>query len=153
MPKVMLLVGIPGSGKSTYAKLYLDRYERLSADDIRKELYGDAGNQGNPSQVFSVFFNRLKILLKENKDIVIDNTNCKKEHRDKLLKFIKETNTFYDVEYYFVDTSLKKSLDRNSQRSRKVPEEIVYAMYRSLHEDGDPLTMLKKEAPTIKVIY
>ena len=53
--KLIILCGIPGSGKTTYAKKYIENNANtihLSSDAIRKELYGDESVQGNPGEVF-----------------------------------------------------------------------------------------------------
>ena len=60
-PKLIILCGIPGSGKSTYAKTYTERNYNtihLSSDEIRKELYGDENIQGNPGEVFTLMQKR-----------------------------------------------------------------------------------------------
>ena len=46
-PRLILLVGIPGSGKTIYARKYVEttlNTIHLSSDAIRKELYGRGGN-------------------------------------------------------------------------------------------------------------
>ena len=52
IPTLTLLIGLPGSGKTTYAKNYAQKYindvVHLSSDKIRQELYGDETIQGNP---------------------------------------------------------------------------------------------------------
>lgn len=94
MKKLVLLIGIPGSGKTTVAKKLTEKgYSRLCADDIRLELYGDEAEQGNPREVFAIFFQRLSDLMKENKDIVIDNTNARSNHRQQIYDYAKSLIT------------------------------------------------------------
>ncbi|QQR55771.1 MAG: AAA family ATPase [Candidatus Melainabacteria bacterium] len=63
MKRLLLLVGIPGSGKTTLAEKLIEKgYHCLNADSIRRELYGDASAQGDPEQVFAIFSNSLKRL-------------------------------------------------------------------------------------------
>ena len=58
MPQLILLIGIPGSGKSFYAKKYdYDRIFKhnttiLSSDQIRKEILGDENDQTHNDEVF-----------------------------------------------------------------------------------------------------
>ena len=52
IPKLEILIGIPGSGKSTYAKEEHESNSNsvyLSSDKIREELYGNESVQGNPA--------------------------------------------------------------------------------------------------------
>ena len=60
-PKLILLVGIPGAGKTTYSNEYVKSNPNiihLSSDLIRKELYGDESIQGDPAEVFSLMQKR-----------------------------------------------------------------------------------------------
>lgn len=53
--ELIMLVGIPGSGKSTYAdKLVKDNPEIIvhSSDKLREELYGDSSIQGDNGKLF-----------------------------------------------------------------------------------------------------
>ena len=69
MARLIMLIGLPGSGKSTYAKQYLaDHIENTmwcSSDTIRKELYGDENIQGNPKTVFEHLHNNVNMYLQQ----------------------------------------------------------------------------------------
>ena len=52
VPKLEILIGLPGSGKSTYCKEKRELNSNsvyLSSDKIREELYGNESIQGNPA--------------------------------------------------------------------------------------------------------
>ena len=61
MSKLFMLIGIPGSGKSTASQKLSEIYNApiYSSDDIRKELYGDASVQDNPKKVFDILHKRI----------------------------------------------------------------------------------------------
>lgn len=132
--KFIMLVGIPGSGKSTAAKELISQgFECFNADDIRQELYGDAKTQGDHNEVFEIMFNRLELALLDEKDIVIDNTNVRKSNRRTLIAFAHE-HLYTDIELWLFDVPFKTCLERNNKRARVVPEDVLVNMQRKLEE-------------------
>ena len=56
-PSLILLVGVPGSGKTTYAEKYVEEHPNtihISSDRIRAELWGSEATQGDNNEVFSL---------------------------------------------------------------------------------------------------
>ncbi len=138
LKKLVLLAGIPGSGKTTLSQRLLDKgFVCLNADLIRHELLGDAGDQRDKEKVFEVFFERLDEGLKRGWDIVIDNTNINAKHREPIIERAKQAG-YSDIQIWVVDTPLEICLERNKQRERNVPDDIVENMYRGLHGSGKP---------------
>lgn len=84
-PKLIIIRGIPGSGKTTHAKLYYPNYVCVSADDYfyKDNVYNF--NIKNINVAHSQCFNKVKKLLNENKSCVVANTFVSK---DDLFKYI-----------------------------------------------------------------
>lgn len=138
MNKLILLVGIPASGKSTLAARLIGKgYVCLSADDIRHELWGEVTEQGDKERVFEIFFARMERAMSEGRDIVIDNTNINPMHRKQILE--RATRLSYqDVQLWILDVPLDVCLERNRARERQVPEEILTKMHGTLTGTGKP---------------
>lgn len=138
--KAVVLIGIPGSGKSTLAdNMILSGYRSVSADRIREALYGDAGIQGDPREVFGTFYRELDSHLTAGNPIVVDNTNVRAKDRKKLLEQFVRFG--YTVEYWLMDTPLETCLLRNSLRERKVPDHVILRMFRALQENKAQLDL------------
>lgn len=134
MSKIIILLGSPAAGKSSLAsKLQAEGFRILCCDQIREELFGDASIQTHPERVFGTFFKKLEQLIKQKADVAIDNTNCKKADRSRLLQFIQKIDNTYEVEYYLLDTPLDICLYNNANRSRKVPVEVIYRLWNLLN--------------------
>ena len=136
--KLVLMVGVPGSGKTTLSKKLVDKgFHYLNADSIREELYGDAIVQGDKEKVFSIFFQRLDDALKQNLNIVIDNTNLNPRQRKPILDRAQKAG-YTDVQLWLLDVPLDVCLERNRARARNVPEDIVANMHLELNRAGRP---------------
>lgn len=121
----MVLVGLPGSGKSTW----LDRIGAvgLSSDAIRRWLADDETDQSIHDRVFET----LRFLLRQRLAIgrpvsYIDATNLTPEERAPYVAIGQEYGC--EVEAVFFDIPLEVCRRRNAARRRVVPEEAMAKM-------------------------
>ena len=136
--KLIMMVGVPGAGKTTVAKKVVDKgYHYLNADQIRAELYGSESEQGDKEEVFAIFFQRLEEAMEKGLSIVIDNTNLNPRQREPILERAKRFG-YQDVQLWFLDVPLPLCLARNQNRERIVPDDIVTNMYNELNKNGRP---------------
>jgi predicted kinase len=123
--RIVVLVGLPGSGKSTYLEQMGVR--GLSSDGIRKLLADDATDQTIHVRVFQT----LRYLLGQRLAIgravtYIDATNLTREERRPYLEIGRARAC--DVEAVFFDVPLDVCLERNALRDRVVPGEALRKM-------------------------
>ena len=138
MKRIILLVGVPGSGKTTLAaKIAQKGFTVMNADSIRQELYGNAVEQGDQAAVFKIFFERMEKCMQDGMDLIIDNTNANPMHRKQILDRAKKF-AYGDVQLWFMDTPLTVCIARNKNRERVVSEEIVSKMHMTLSRGGRP---------------
>lgn len=128
MNVLIVMCGLPGSGKSTYTKYITDsgHFECVSTDQIRKRLYGDENIQGNGKEVFDTAFLQLQTFGLAKKHCVFDATNITQKARRRV---VQECRNYYDlIVCKYIDTPLEVCLHRNSQRERVVPKEVILRM-------------------------
>ena len=127
--RIVVLVGLPGSGKSTYLKQM--GVSGLSSDGIRKLLADDETDQTIHVRVFQT----LRYLLEQRLAIgravtYIDATNLTPEERGPYLAIGRAWGC--DVEAVFFDVPLEICLERNARRPRVVPGEAMAKMAAKL---------------------
>lgn len=130
IPKLILLVGIPGSGKTTYAKKYIERNDNtlhLSSDAIRKELYGDENTQGNPAEVFSLMQKRAVEALNEGHDVIYDATNITRKDRSAIISLCPK---FAGIEAHIIWAPIETCIERDAARGRTVGKEVIDKMLK-----------------------
>jgi protein phosphatase len=130
-PVLAVLVGISGSGKSTYAtglktSLTVENKlptELVQTDAIRLELTGNAEDQTQNNRVFSTARTRVANHLSQDKNCIIDATSLNRKDRKEWVQIGKAKGA--EVRAYFVNISIATAKARNAKRDRKVPDYII----------------------------
>lgn len=87
---LVVLIGVSGSGKSTFAQRHFDRYEVLSSDFCRALVSGDPGNQEVSADAFDVLGYIAGKRLHGNRLTVIDATNVTQAARRQWVQLAKQ---------------------------------------------------------------
>jgi predicted kinase len=133
--ELIMLVGVPTSGKSTFSnqKKYKD-YIRVSSDDILQEVAKERQQSYNTVFKGNIRFAQIAMMkvlrkaIEDGKSIIWDQTNLTKKQRREKLKHIPAHYKKTAV-YFIVD--LKTALTRNTQRPGKViPPEVLERMIK-----------------------
>lgn len=133
-PKVYVMVGIAGSGKSTWIKENHPKLPVISRDLIREELgyvkHGEKAKLGKKeeSKVSEVFMQKAVEYLENGEDIVIDNMNLTKRYRDEYHTEFLRFNPFY--EYVYVEAPTVE--DNIERRNGQIPKSEIYRMLNSM---------------------
>lgn len=116
---VFVMIGAPGSGKSTYAKKLRGANSAvyISRDEIRFSLMneGDAFFS-NEHQVYQEFTYEILKAISENKNVIIDATHLTKKSRQKLFNAIHIDKNKTSVAAFYMDTPLDICIKRNETR-------------------------------------
>ena len=135
-PKLIVLIGVPASGKSSLAKTWLqsEKDAILLSSDALRGIYGK--NEEDQSVTGEVMFQIKKLVryfLRQGRTVIVDATNRLAEHRREFLAAAKEEGA-RTILAVMMDTPLEECLLRNSLRERKVPDEVIRRMFNSLEK-------------------
>ena len=130
-PRLILLVGVPGSGKSTYARNKVNNGDGnivwLSSDAIREKLYGDAACQDNPGKVFEIMQKEAVEALDKGFDVIYDATNITRKARAGILNAVpKYVRKCCVVIWAPIDICI----ERDKARERTVGKEVIDKMLK-----------------------
>lgn len=128
-PIFTMLCGLPGSGKSTFTSELSHTTNAIicSSDRTRAELYGNEDTQDHNDEVFKVLHNTIKDNLRQGKSVIYDATNINSKRRRAFLSELKRIICIKNC--VIIATPYEKCLEQNSNRDRKVPEEVIKRMY------------------------
>ena len=132
MATLNIMIGIPGSGKSNYAKKCLinDNTEYLSSDGIRIELYGFE-DQTHNDVVFETMKKRTLNALRDGKDVIYDATNLSKKRRSGIISEARKLSA--QINAYLCCTPINIILERNITRvERQLPWDKLVQMIQSI---------------------
>lgn len=133
---LIIITGIPGSGKSTIAKRLRDgeieefeylnpnNTEILSSDECRKQLLGDEKDQSDNKRVFDFLKMKMIGFIKTGYNVIIDATNINMKERRGYLDLVKR----YDLRRvaYVVNEPFDRCVERAAKREeRPLPKEIL----------------------------
>ena len=135
MASLVLMMGVPGSGKTTYAKKFIgDNDIYVSRDEIRFELVAeDEPYFSKEDEVLKTFISKVdEGITKAKRYVVADATHLNAGSRAKLLKNLH--NKPDNVYVLYVAVPLEVALERNAKRSGRalVPETSIRNMFQSL---------------------
>ena len=144
--KLVLLIGIPGSGKSSLAQQIVAAsggHLLISTDAIRAQLFGDEAIQGSWVLIGQELQRQLHqavdaISQNQARSAIFDATNAARRYRREAIAQARDTG-FTHITGLWLDTPVWLCLHRNRQRQRQVPDDVILRMHRQLRQDPPSL--------------
>ncbi len=128
--KVLILIGVPASGKSTWSLDFVRTnpdWVRVSRDDFRFMLKDQPFCEPKIESLINTLQDSVIMeSLKKGLNVIIDNTNLKKKYIEHFAKLVEP---YASVEFQIFDISLEKALERDEAREKKVGKEVLERMF------------------------
>ena len=128
MNRLVVLSGVPGSGKSYFSNALREDKEKhvyiISSDQIRKDICGNQQDLSQDSLAWKIFYSLVKT-YSEDKDgiVILDATNAKKEYRLDNIKPYKGLYDEIDLVCFHIEKDLV--LKQNREREFPIPEDAL----------------------------
>ncbi len=129
----ILLKGLPGSGKSTWARAQItkhpDRYKRVNRDDLRAMLDNGKWSRAREKHIRLIELQIARFYLSYGFSVLIDDCNLSESAQSLWQDFARQTAVPLVVQD-FTDVSLETCIARDLERQRSVGERVIRQMYR-----------------------
>jgi len=128
MNKVLILRGLPASGKTTHAMELVKRgYKRVNKDDLRAMIDGGRYSGKNEKLILEMRDMIIDLALIHGYDVVVDDTNFAQKHFDQIASIAEINGAELEVKVF--DTPLKDCIRRDARRKNKVGERVIREMH------------------------
>ena len=125
-PKLIFMVGLSASGKSTIAKELAKKEDCIiiSSDAIRGEICsGGVSDQSKNEEVFKIFHRRIRENLQAGRNVIADATNIKIKSRAAIFNAVKDIDC--EKIAYVMTKTYEDCIKDNVDREHPVPEEVI----------------------------
>ncbi len=140
MSKLVVLSGVPGSGKSYFTSLLKAKYNNghyyvVSSDALRDMVGGSVQNFDNDKLIWKMYYELPKVYAYDSEAVVVmDATQTRKEYRTEVMKQFKGIFDEIDLVMFTIDKETIK--EQNVNRVWVVPD---HAMDKFFDEFSQPL--------------
>lgn len=144
MPQIIMTVGLPGSGKTTWAwnKIKQDpkHWVRISNDALREMSWGDPYESHDENWIADARQALIETAMSRGKSIIVDNLNINPKLETGYRALVERWNRTtqfnkYTFEVHFIDTPVEECIQRDALRNRPVGEMVIRRFARMLHKE------------------
>jgi predicted kinase len=143
MKKLLVLQGLPASGKSTHAKELLASAEegtalRINNDELSLMLHGRTFTPGDPKA--SQLLGKIRAEIIRNafrlgyELVIVDNTNLSPKTFKSLQRIAEDCDAEFELDNSFLAVPIEECLRRNATRETPVPEKVIWEMAKLIRE-------------------
>jgi predicted kinase len=143
MRKLLVLQGLPASGKSTYATELLASLDegtalRINNDDMSRMWYGRTYTPGDSKA--SQLLGKIRAETIRNafrlgyELVIVDNTNLSPKTFKSLQRIAEDCDAEFELDNSFLDVPIEECVRRNALRENPVPEKVIWEMAKLIRE-------------------
>lgn len=129
MPKIILLKGLPASGKSTWAKNIVNKhpgaYTRVNKDELRRMMHEGKWSKHNEKIVLEVRDQIIRAGLDAGQHVIVDDTNLHVKHYSHLKQLFKGV----EIEVKEFDIDVEEAVKRDLKREFSVGRDVIEMQY------------------------
>lgn len=152
MRKINVLIGVVGSGKSTWVSNNIDKIDKVFAsDEYRENIFGTLKKQTKQDHniVFSQLYHDVDqyVATHDTFNIVLDATNLSRKKRSHFYRTMKRHDVTVNAIVFTRPLHYLKDINEKRSSYKKVPDDVIDSMYENMtipfiHVDCDTVDMV-----------
>lgn len=155
--KVIICIGIPASGKSTWAKSFCHEnpnFIRINRDDFRR-MRGDYWIPEQENLITKFENSCTDIALASGFNVIIDATNLNEKFSSLLVNRLLQKFPEIEIEFKLFDITFVEAITRDNNREDKVGEEVIERMfiqYNKLKNSGKLIPNINEQTRITPIV-
>ena len=154
MKKVLILQGLPASGKSSFAQEILLRepgkWVRTNKDLLREMCHASYWTKNNEKFILKIRDRIILEALAAGKHVIIDDTNFGK-NIDRIQELVKG-KAMVKVDRRFLQVSVEECIQRDLKRPNSVGKDVIMRMYRQHLKEAELIIPRNPELPDAIIV-
>ena len=134
---IVIVLGLPGSGKSYFASRLAEviKADYINSDQIRKGMFSKRiYSEQEKGAVYDAMLEKMKALVKLNKDLVIDATFQREDSRQLFIRQLRGK-----VEFFFIEITANPDLIRRRLKKERPFSEADFEVYELTRQQWQPV--------------
>ena len=136
---IVLVLGLPGSGKSFFAERLAKRLdaEYLNSDRLRRNLFSKRiYSIQEKAKVYAIMLEKMEEAMLQGKNLVLDGTFHKRETRKPFVERAKNGKNIFWIEVKAIEEIIRQRVQKKRPFS-----EADFKVYRLIKQEWEPLEM------------
>lgn len=131
MQKMILVCGLPGSGKTTFARRLAKEigFDHIDIDEVYAKVNGDSKNRANKFEVWQEFFRLIHESQQAGHSVIVDTMALTAYNRREFVEWFPE---FKEHHLVFIDAEYDTCLNNVSSRDRTIPAGVLWRYFNNI---------------------
>jgi predicted kinase len=133
MTRIIMLRGLPASGKSTWAKEFILKqpagtWKRINKDDMRSMFDAGKWSRENEATIINVRDQLIQTFVANGTSVIVDDTNLAPKHAQRIAQLSNELGATFEIQDFFTD--VKECIERDIKRANGVGKDVIWDMWK-----------------------
>jgi len=135
MQEILLLKGLPASGKTTFARSLVEKnknWKRVNKDELRAMVDSGKWSRDNEQFILNLRDSIIESSIRKGYNVVVDDTNLSPKHYRTMCQMVdefKNEGIEITIEEKVFDVDVDECIKRDNKRANSVGAEVIYRMY------------------------